>query len=97
MREQQLNEERIKSILEQLPNYSVYVSEDELKSIKARTLIVIGDNDLATPMDCVLTAKRNIPDSFLLILPNTEHRVLQGRSKDLFIKISKDFLKIDGG
>lgn len=37
MHDQQINEDRIKNILEQSPNYSVIVSEDELRSIKTRT------------------------------------------------------------
>ena len=57
MREQQTSEEQIKSILAQLPNYNVTVTDAELKSIQARMLIVHGDNDVATPIECVVKVK----------------------------------------
>ncbi|WP_373493134.1 alpha/beta fold hydrolase [Aquiflexum sp.] len=92
MREQQVNEERIRNILEQFPNYSIEVNESELKSIKTRTLIVVGDNDDATPLECVVKAKSNMPNAYLWIVPNTGHGSHQDKNKDLFIKISTDFL-----
>ena len=58
MREQQTSEEQIKSILAQLPNYNVTVSDAELKSIQARMLVVHGDEDVATPIECVLKVKK---------------------------------------
>ncbi|WPP49955.1 alpha/beta fold hydrolase [Catalinimonas niigatensis] len=92
MREQQISDERIKNILNQFPNYAVQLSEAELKSIKTRTLLVAGDHDYATPLECVIKAKTNMPNAFLWIVPNTEHRVHLDKNKDLFLKISKDFL-----
>ena len=95
MREQQTNEEQIKSILAQMPNYNVTVSEEELKSIRTRTLIVHGDKDIATPVECVAKAKQNIPNSFLWVLPNTEHGAHTGEHKEAFIRISKEFFSGD--
>ncbi len=95
MREQQMNEDRIKNILEQFPNYSVSLSESELKSIKTKTLFVVGDNDPAVPLDCLIQAKSTMPNAFLWILPNTEHRIHQGENTEWFLKTSKDFLGKD--
>ncbi len=92
MHDQQISEERIKNILDQVPTYSVIISESELKSIKTRTLLVVGDQDHATPLECVIKVKSNMPNAFLWIVPNTEHRVHQDKNKDLFIKTSKEFL-----
>lgn len=92
MRDQQLDEGRIKNILDQIPNYSVTLSEDELRNIKSRTLLVAGDNDHATPLNCVIKSKTNIPNAFLWIVPNSGHRVHLDKNKNLFIKTSKDFL-----
>lgn len=92
MRDQQISEERIKNILDQVPNYSVQLSETELKSISTRTFFIVGDNDPATPLDCVIKAKTLMPNSFLWVVPNTTHRVHQNKNKELFIKTSKDFL-----
>jgi pimeloyl-ACP methyl ester carboxylesterase len=91
MHDQQINDDRIRNILEQFPNYSVQISEAELKSIKTRTLLVVGDNDPATPLECVIKAKTNMANAFLWVLPNTEHRIHRDKNKDQFIKVSKDF------
>lgn len=91
MRDQQISDERIRNILDQVPNYAVQLSETELSSIKTRTLLVVGDNDHATPLECVIRTKTNMPNAFLWIVPNTGHRVHLDRNKDLFIKTSKDF------
>ena len=91
MREQQTSEEQIKSILAQLPNYNVTVSDAELKSIQARMLIVHGDNDVATPIECVAKVKKYVPNSYLWVLPNAEHGAHKGNNKPEFIRISKEF------
>lgn len=92
MRNQQMNEDRIKNILEQFPNYTVTVSESEFKSIKTKTLFVVGDSDPAVPLDCVIQAKTDMPNAFLWIVPNTEHGVHTGKNRNLFTETSKDFL-----
>ncbi len=93
MHDQQLSEERIKNILDQVPDYSVIISESELKSIKTRTLLVVGDHDHATPLECVIKVKSNMPNAYLWIVPNAEHRVHRDKNKELFIKTSKEFLR----
>lgn len=92
MRDQQVNEKRIKNILDQVPNYFVEINEAELKSIKTRTLIVVGDNDDATPLECVIKAKSNMENAFLWVVPNTGHRSHLDKNMDRFIRTSIDFL-----
>jgi len=92
MREQQTSEEQIRSILDQVPNYEVSVSIEELKRIQTRTLLVIGDHDDSVTLECVSAAKDNIPDSFLWILPNTDHRAHRDKNKADFVRVSKEFL-----
>lgn len=53
MREQQTSEEQIRLILEQVPNYNVSVSNAEMKSIRTRTLFVLGDQDDGTSLECI--------------------------------------------
>lgn len=91
MLDQQISDERIRNILDQVPNYSVQLSEAELKSIKSRTLLVVGDSDHATPLECIIKSKINMPNAYLWIVPNSEHRPHLDRNKALFIKTSKDF------
>ena len=95
MREQQLNKEQIKSILEQIPNYNVSLSDIEMKSIRTKTLFVIGDNDDGTSLECVESARKNLPDSYLWIVPNIGHRAHMGKNKDDFIRLSKEFFSTE--
>ena len=97
MREEQTNEEQIKSILAQMPNYDVSVSEKELKSIQAKTLLVLGDLDAATPLPCVVNAKENLPESYLWVLPNTAHGAHTHEHKAEFISISRKFFSDSWG
>jgi pimeloyl-ACP methyl ester carboxylesterase len=95
MREQQNSDEQIRSILEQIPNYSIKVSDEEMKNIRARTLFVMGDQDEATPLECIARAKKNLPNSFLWVVPNIGHGAHREPVKDEFIRISRDFLSRD--
>lgn len=97
MREEQTNEEQIKSILAQMPNYDVSVNEKELKSIQAKTLLVLGDLDPATPLACVVKAKENLPNSYLWVLPNTAHGAHKDEHKAGFISISRKFFSDSWG
>ncbi|MDR8394650.1 alpha/beta hydrolase [Aliifodinibius sp. S!AR15-10] len=92
MRKQQTSEEQIKSILEQLINYNILVSEEELKSIQVPTLLVYGDQEDGLDWDCILSAKNNLPQSSLWVLPHTPHRAHFGDNKAEFTRVSKEFL-----
>lgn len=91
MREQQTNEEQIKSILAQLPNINISFSDEELKSIQTKTLLLLGDRDPVAPLECVAKAKTNLPNSFLWVLPNAPHEAHEGENKAEFVRISKEF------
>lgn len=91
IREQQTSEAQCKAILDQFVNYNVSVSEKEMKSIKTKTLFVLGDMDTSIPLECISSARKNLPESFLWIFPNTEHVAHIGKNKNEFIRVSKDF------
>lgn len=91
MRENQTSEEQIKSILDQLPNYSVSVSPEEFKTIKSRTLLVVGDQEDSILWEDLLKAKNNLPNSYLWVIPNTGHRAHVGKNKPEFVRVSKEF------
>jgi pimeloyl-ACP methyl ester carboxylesterase len=91
MKDQQTSEEQIKSILAQMPNYIVSVNDSEMKSIQARTLFVLGDQDDGVPLECISSARKNLPKSHLWILPNTGHSAHKDKNKPEFIERSKQF------
>ncbi len=92
MREVHQSEEQIKSILAQLPNYNVTVSEAEFKSITSRVLLVIGDGEDSILWDDILKAKNNLPNVSLWVVPETGHRAHRDKNKSDFIRISREFL-----
>lgn len=91
MSEQQTSETQIRSILDQMPNYIVSISDEEMKSIKTRTLFVWGDQDDSTPLECIANARKYLPNSFLWVLPNTGHGAHKDKNKTDFVRISKEF------
>lgn len=91
MHAQQTSEVQIKSILDQVANYNVFVSDQELKSIQTKTLIVVGDQDDSVPLECISRARNNLPHSFLWILPNTGHVAHRDNNKTEFVRLSKEF------
>ena len=91
IREHQTDEAQVQSILDQFPNYTVVITNEEYKKIKNPTLIVLGDKDNSIPLDCVSSARKNMPDSYLWIIPNAEHGAHEGKSKNEFVRVSKEF------
>jgi pimeloyl-ACP methyl ester carboxylesterase len=91
MHDQQTSDEQIRSILAQVVNYNIAVTEEEFKRIKAKTMIVVGDKEDSITFDCILSAKNNIPKSYLWIVPNTGHSAHKEKNQDDFVRISKDF------
>ena len=93
MREQQTNETQIQAILDQLPNYQIAISEDELKSIQTKVLMVLGDHDSMISLECVSSVRRNLPTSYLWILPSSGHGAHEGKNQQQFVKTAKEFFR----
>ena len=91
MKEEHTSEEQIRSILNQTINYDISISDDEMRSINTKTLFVLGDQDDSVPLECIANARKNLPNSFLWILPKTGHSAHTDRNKTEFVRVSKDF------
>lgn len=55
----------------------IYISQEKAAEIKAPTLIIGGDKDFFFSTECFENAYRTIPNSKLIILPNTGHNLNQ--------------------
>jgi len=86
-------DEQIKAIMDQFKNYTIKLTEKELKSIKTNVLIVIGDNDEGMDLEEVICVKKNLINSDLWILPNVSHGAHEGDNKEDFIIKSKKFFR----
>lgn len=71
------------------------MTPDQLGTIKARTLIVHGDNDFV-PVSQAWEMFQNIPNAHIWISPNTGHGPQFGPNFDDFIRRTLEFLKGDG-
>ena len=91
MQEQQTSEMQIRSILDQVFNYNVSGSDEEMRSIQTKTLFVLGDQDDSVPLECISSARKNLPNSSLWILPNTCHRTHRDKNQTDFVRLSKEF------
>lgn len=89
----QHDETRAKWLLDHFPNYVVSLNDEALTNIKANTLIILGDNDDSIPITEVTRVRSFLSSSDLWIVPNTGHNAHEGKNKDHFIQISKEFLK----
>ena len=79
--------------------YQPHISLQQLHTIKCPTLVIGGDHD-AIPVPHTVTIARNIPNSYLWIIPNSGHSTPIFK-KDQFNAIISDFFskpyrKIEG-
>lgn len=84
--------EQVRVMFEQFKNYSVRISNEDLKRIKANVLIIAGDNDKGVPLEEVIRSRKYLPNSDLWIVPNTGHGGHDLENKEAFVRISKSFL-----
>ena len=85
-------DDKIKALMNQFNNYTIRLTNEELKTIKPEVLIMIGDDDEGMDLEEVARVKKNLPLSDLWILPNVAHGAHEGETKDEFIIKSKVFL-----
>jgi pimeloyl-ACP methyl ester carboxylesterase len=70
---------------------SVYVKQEEIRAIKAPTLIMAGDKD-PTSKEHFAEIFKLLPDAQMAIIPGCGHVIFQCKP-DLSIRIMSDFLQ----
>ncbi len=86
-----------KVIAKQFYHFSVLqgdplISHEQLSKIKARTLIIHGDNDFV-PVSQAWEMYQNIPKSYLSVIPNGWHTPQEGEGNSkLFLRQTLEFL-----
>jgi pimeloyl-ACP methyl ester carboxylesterase len=83
---------QVRIMFEQFKNYSIRMSNDDLKSVKTNVLIVAGDNDQGAPLEEVIRSRKYLPNSDLWIIPNVGHGGYDSENKEAFVRLSKRFL-----
>lgn len=85
------NERQVRALFEQFKNYTVRVSDAELKSIQTDVMLMFGDDDEGVQLTEAFRARQHLPHSDLWIVPNQPHSVHEGAYKTEFIKNAKLF------
>jgi pimeloyl-ACP methyl ester carboxylesterase len=86
------SDEQVRIMFEQFKNYSIRISNNDLKRIKTNVLIVAGDNDQGVPLKEVMRSRKYLSNSDLWIIPNVGHGGHDAESKETFVRVSKIFL-----
>lgn len=86
------SEEQVKGIMRQFMNYTVKLSDSQLKQIQPEVLLTLGDDDEGMNLEEVVRVKKHLPHSDLWILPNVSHGAHEGENKEEFIRKAKVFL-----
>lgn len=86
------SDEQVRIMFEQFKNYSIRISNNNLKRIKTNVLIVAGDNDQGVPLKEVMRSRKYLSNSDLWIIANVGHGGHDAESKEAFVRVSKIFL-----
>ena len=62
-----------------------------LSTIQAETLIVYGDRDRFYSVDLAVEMYESIPDSYLWVVPNSDHAIVMGERAEQVRKVVLDF------
>jgi 2-hydroxy-6-oxo-6-(2'-aminophenyl)hexa-2,4-dienoate hydrolase len=75
-----------------LTKNGLYIPDEDLKTIKQKTLIVHGREDNQVPLQFSLEYEQNIENAWLYIMPKCGHWAMIEHPEE-FVKITADFLK----
>jgi len=73
------------------------VDTSRLSTITAKTLIVHGDRDEYFPVSVAVGMYREIPESYLWVVPNGGHAPIEGENETKFRQIALEFLTGEWG
>ena len=85
-------ESQIKNLFDKNLNYQINLTDEEIKRIDSRTLVVQGDNDEILGIDPAIRLHRNLTNSELWVVPNAGHIAITGLNQKIFISRSLQFL-----
>jgi len=89
-------ETQIRAMFDQNLNYKINLSDEEVKVINSRALIVQGDRDEILGIDPAISLYRNLPNSELWIVPNTGHIAITDSNLEVFLTRSLQFFDAKG-
>ena len=89
--EHHMNEENIKLMLSELSKYNSSMTNEEIKNIKSKVLIIVGDDDSYVPLEIVMKVRVLLKNSDLLVLPDSGHGAHKGKHKDFFVETAIAF------
>lgn len=86
-------ENQIRAMFNPKLDYQIKLSKEELKAFDMPTMIIGGDNDRNIDIVRLVEMHQAIPNSSLLIMPNTGHMVIEPVAKMSFLEMTLSFLR----
>lgn len=83
---------QVKALFDKNLDYQIDLTDQEVKAITSKTLLVQGDRDELLGIDPAIKLYRNLPNSELWIVPNAGHISITGSNKKTFLTKSLEFL-----
>ena len=83
---------QIRALFDENLNYQINLSDQKVKAITSKALLVQGDGDEVLGIDAAIKLDHNLPHSELWIVPNAGHLAITGSNKNGFITKSLQFL-----
>ena len=84
--------DHVKGILDQFKNYTVRLSDEEIRQIQPEVMVIMGDDDEGMSFEEVARLKKHLAKSDIWILPNVSHGAHEGENKAEFVSKAKKFL-----
>jgi pimeloyl-ACP methyl ester carboxylesterase len=85
-------ESQIKALFDPKLDYQINLSEEQLKNLQTRVLLIQGDSDEIAGIQQAVDMHQLMPHSALWIVPHTGHLVLTEDNQEAFIRQTKTFL-----
>ncbi|MDN5217543.1 alpha/beta hydrolase [Fulvivirgaceae bacterium BMA12] len=87
------DEDKIKAMFDPTLNYEIKLTEESLKRINIKTLIIHGDNDELLGINAAFELHKNLPISNLWIVPDKGHIPIDNTNKTEFLRITNEFFR----
>ncbi len=88
-------DEQVKKVLDELANYKIKLTNEELLQVETKTLIVLGDKAEQISIESVVLLHKTLKNSQLWIVHNMGHYAHDDDNKNEFLRLSKQFLSFN--
>lgn len=85
---------QIRALFDPDLNYEIRLTEEDVRTIGTKTLVITGDRDEILGLDAAFALHSNLPNSSLWVLPDQGHIPINRANRSEFIRTTLAFLNI---